>query len=1024
VAAQEPEGKLTGNIFDHGVDTNGNGLYDYLQVEVEINVTVAGSFRVTANRLVDQFGNGDTILVYNSSQGFLDAGIWYLNLSLYGPIISGSHLNPQKVSIIELYTGNYKYLSNVNNVALSRVYNYTEFDPPHAFLTGHISDRGVDTDGDGLFNYLEVRIEFNVTEPGKYGVNVEGLLEKSATMTNYLDDYKNDTENFTAGVHTVYMDFSGSEIAYRHFNPTHVNYIYLYDSANQLEISHLDSAPLSKQYNYTLFDAPSKDIQVNFKVYPDATVAVDGTLIFTHMYPDNSYGPKVNATVGFSTTGNWTTETSNGTVVFPDSPSAYNPYSIYNGIEEHSRTYYENGLYNAAANTSEVLPVSIAGLYPYNATDVNLNAAYSRGLFDVVITGQTMIPINQPTVYSNVLPLNVSDVTVRADFDGTEVKGNITFHAVGGFPFADVRVDFSGNRSNLEFTGNINIAYASYGDLQINQTTLDQKLADLEANITGHEPNSFYNTTRGYLECANLRVTKIPWSNSTLGADVEYNAVVNGSFTGAIARMIFPQDLQNFTQASLESVVSSARSASLTLNYYHGSQIAQVDLHMRSDAQTLCNSLLQLTPPALPSSWSSQEKTQVEAWLKIANATAYALTDASYTASYSSAERKMLVNAWFSANVSQLRSDVIPVLPDAVAPNMHDLLQSYLNTAYCTTNSSMTTFDMVNGTATFASTATFQGDFEAELNNEKHFLIAALLSSSSMTPRAQMISVPWEVRLLNETEININNFQAEFELGQDTLYANFSGLILKPQADNVDVITFKLKNWLDMTADANAPPLDFEKFTVTVTGGSKTDQTVLLSQPSGVPAPDHFSGDYRSMIWNNVSLSSLKELTFLIACQKQVNYNGGTYDIPIFTNSTVKDFAFDAGAHQIAFNVTGPPGAGFCNVTIPRTLLNASALSDWTITFDGKPLNGGQFNITENAGYVFVYLNYTHSEHVITISGTSTIAEFQPDIFPLALIIPLIVAALVAIKQRRKLEPLKTRCLRILARAKLSSRSS
>ena len=52
----------------------------------------------------------------------------------------------------------------MNNVYLSRVYDFSEFDPPGALLTGSISDMGFDTDSDHLFNYLQIGIEINVTE--------------------------------------------------------------------------------------------------------------------------------------------------------------------------------------------------------------------------------------------------------------------------------------------------------------------------------------------------------------------------------------------------------------------------------------------------------------------------------------------------------------------------------------------------------------------------------------------------------------------------------------------------------------------------------------------------------------------------------------------------------------------------------------------------------------------------------------------------------------------------------------------
>ena len=990
-----PEATLTGTIFDHGVDTNANGLYDYLEVDVQINVTVAGNFQVTISGLWDQFSN--YVSVYNSSQGDLEAGTQYLNVSLLGPIIFSSGSNPKWVSGIALYAGQV-YLAYLNYVALSRVYNFSEFDSPGALLTGHISDQGIDTDGDHLFNYLEIGIDINVTEAGEYQVSAQGV-------TNYFYHYQYITESFAVGVHTVYLNYSGPEIASNHLNPTDVYFISIYDSLNNFVTSHLDAAPLTMRYNYTLFNAPSKDIQVNFKVYPDATVAVDGAFNFTHMYPENTYTPQINATMGFSTSGNLTTETSSGTMVFPDNPS-FN----YSATEGHLRSSYGNGLESNTVNGSTILPPEVAGIYPFNTTDVELTAAYAHGLFDVAITGTTVIPTSYSTIYSTVFPFNSSDVTVRADFDGTAVTGNVTFHAIGGFPLADVTLGFSGNRSSLSFTGNVSVAYVNYNGYGINETTVDQMITDLEGNLTGE---GLFNNSGGFLNCTQFDITKTAWSDPTLGEDVTFKAAFSGNFTAAIAHMLFPLGssmdyLQDFAYASLESATSSVRSASLTLNYYHSSGIAQIDMHMTSDVQGLCNSLLLLVPPVIPNPWSSYE-TQIEAWLKVANATAYALTGAGLNASYSSAEGKMSLNAWLLANASQLKNDVLSFLPDAVPPNIHDLFESFLNTTYCTLTSSTETFDMVNGVATFASTETLQGDFEAELNRDKRFLLEAMSSFYS-------VPLSWELSLLNETDININNLQAEFKLGQDWMQASFSGLILKPQADNIDSVRFELKKWLNLTNNVQAPPLEFDKLAVTVTGESSANQTVLLYRPSDVPNPNSLSGDYRSMAWNNASLSSLQDLTFLLAQQEQVSYGGGTYPIPIFTNSTVTSFNFDAGAKQITFNVTGPAGAGFCNVTIPRNLLNATALGDWVVVFDGKTLTSSEFNITQNDDYVFVYLNYTHSEHKISIIGTVVpIAEFQPDILPLVLAISTLIAAIITVKQRRKLEPLKAKCRQALS---------
>ena len=474
-----------------------------------------------------------------------------------------------------------------------------------------------------------------------------------------------------------------------------------------------------------------------------------------------------------------------------------------------------------------------------------------------------------------------------------------------------------------------------------------------------------------------------------------------------MASLIYPasgyyynEGYRGYEYALLESAASSVSNGSVVLNYYHNSQTAQISMHLTVNAQELANELIQLVPPTisqLPP--MGLNETQIDAFLKIANATTFALTNASVSESYSSTDGRFSANFSLAANGAQLKQDILPLLPDTSPSNTHDIFESFFNTTFGNTTSLDSTSDMTNGTGTFNATITYQGDLEAEVNNIKDFYVALMFNA---------MQYPSYALPLNGTELNINNLQVQADLGQNWMYLNFSGLSFKPPSDKVDELTFKLKTWLEALSYLMQPPQDFEQFAVTVTGESSANQTVILSRPYNVPPPESFSNDYRSIAWNNTSFSSLQDLTFLIAAREQVNFNGQTYDFPILTNSTIKNFMFDASAKRISFNVTGEPGTGFCNVTIPRNLLNASALSDWTVTFDGNVLTQNEFNITQNNDYVFVYLNYTHSEHVITIRGTQLLPEFQPDILPLALAVALVIIAIATVK-RRKLEPLKTR---------------
>jgi parallel beta-helix repeat protein len=102
-------------------------------------------------------------------------------------------------------------------------------------------------------------------------------------------------------------------------------------------------------------------------------------------------------------------------------------------------------------------------------------------------------------------------------------------------------------------------------------------------------------------------------------------------------------------------------------------------------------------------------------------------------------------------------------------------------------------------------------------------------------------------------------------------------------------------------------------------------------------------------------------------------WEGTIYPVAISTNSTISMFQFNQPQMQINFNTTGPPNTiGFCNVTIPKTLLNDNP---WTITIDDQPPTN--FTSTNNATHSFLYFTYTHNNtQTITIQGTSAIPEF------------------------------------------------
>jgi len=432
----DPMAFFTGTILDEGIDEDSDGLFDYLKISVGINVTDAGFYEIEFQNLVDNYYN--YVYEYQSFQDEFKEGLYLINFTVYGPKIYLAHLDPVYIQYLRLsMSSNWGWmaLEGRGNVLLPTLYHYYEFES-HAFLTGKVSDRGVDTDADGLFDYLEVGVEVNVTEAGTYQISVSGLADEYTIWY-----YQYATLDLDLGVHIINFTFPGSMIAYHHINPTDVTGLYLMEYSTYYQLSYISTTALPTKYSCTQFNSPLTDMEVEFTVYPNATVGVSGLVNQTHYYAPYYYPPLVNATLGFSTSGDSTTGSVNGTMMFPEYPYYYQQFP-YNSTTMNFTSKYNNGMLNTQLNATMYLQPEISTTYPSNSSNFSFLGTYSDGMFNVDLSGDTILP----SFVVSLLPFNLSDVTVRADYKDNEISGNITFHTVSGFPLGDVVVDFNETR--------------------------------------------------------------------------------------------------------------------------------------------------------------------------------------------------------------------------------------------------------------------------------------------------------------------------------------------------------------------------------------------------------------------------------------------------------------------------------------------------------------------------------------------------------------------------------------------------
>ncbi len=282
VSAQDGNASLTGTITDMGIDADENGIYETLDIGVEVNVTTAGTYTVNVNGLLNS--TSALISVSDQNSTYLDTGIQVIYVSLNGPTIFESWLNPVDVSSITLSeSGN--LLDSLSNVPLTNLYYFSNFGLLPATLTDTITDEGIDTNDDGLYDYLRIGVEVNVTTAGTYTVDLGGLYD--ATY-NYLSGASTNSTYLTAGTHIVYVDIDGAEIYAATVNPTSLAAILLYDESNRT-LTTLNDLTLPASYTYADFQRPNIVIEI-VEVDRKIMLEQDGSMYVTNTYIINNTG--------------------------------------------------------------------------------------------------------------------------------------------------------------------------------------------------------------------------------------------------------------------------------------------------------------------------------------------------------------------------------------------------------------------------------------------------------------------------------------------------------------------------------------------------------------------------------------------------------------------------------------------------------------------------------------------------------------------------------------------------------------
>ena len=254
---------------DYGDDTDSDGLYNYLVVDVSVGVYTSGWYSIEAYLHTAS----EAQIGYDVASQNMVAGDYTLTLQFYGWDIQESAVDGPYHVHIYLYDTYWDVIDT--GVHDTMAYTYDEFMLVPGGYAPPFSDNGVDTDSDGLYDLLQVDVNIDVNYAGRF-VLYYTLYDPSsnALYSGTLDD------SLPAGTDTVTLTFDAWDVSHTQVSGTYGVWMNLYaevDSGLQAMGSYwYDTA----DYDVALFERASA---LFIGPYSDWTEDLDSDTLYDNL---------------------------------------------------------------------------------------------------------------------------------------------------------------------------------------------------------------------------------------------------------------------------------------------------------------------------------------------------------------------------------------------------------------------------------------------------------------------------------------------------------------------------------------------------------------------------------------------------------------------------------------------------------------------------------------------------------------------------------------------------------------------
>jgi hypothetical protein len=228
---------------DYGLDTNGNGKFEWLVVEAQVSLPSAGTWDVYADLLAAKEGPagscgvgrpvpapmmartaGGMPIAWASERYFFPAGTQTVRMAFSGTDISRAGVDGPYSVHARLSLGGLPYMGIPSPKPIpsggfaewnytTRSYSVADFEAPirPAYFTGNHADAAVDVDGNGLADFLEITADVHVNTAGHFTL-YGTLSEASGSDATRVIAYAYRDFNLTTDDTKVFLRFRGDQI--------------------------------------------------------------------------------------------------------------------------------------------------------------------------------------------------------------------------------------------------------------------------------------------------------------------------------------------------------------------------------------------------------------------------------------------------------------------------------------------------------------------------------------------------------------------------------------------------------------------------------------------------------------------------------------------------------------------------------------------------------------------------------------------------------------------------------------------